>query len=149
MAITPIGSGVSTEGIYFEEQMLPMNLHADIVAADVGKAVAIDTSANAMVKLAGDNDVVVGRLETWENRVQEGIKVGTVAFGGALRLPVKSGETVVRGGSVQGAGAGEVKPLAAQTDTDGTGTPTIKNASHDFSNLVLEVHTGYCIVLFK
>jgi hypothetical protein len=147
MAISPVSNGVTLDGFYHEHSIYTLKLNSAVVAADVGKAMSMD-GAN-QVKLAADNDVIVGRLESVEDRVQEGIKVGAVAFTGCFRLPVKSGETVVVGGGVQGAGSGEIKPLAAQTDTDGTGTPAIKNASHDWSNMVMEVGSGYAIVMLK
>jgi hypothetical protein len=88
-------------------------LAAGITNADIGKAVSLDTSADNKVKLAGDGDVIIGRLLTVENRVNEGQLIGTVAFRFAEKLPIKAGlagaEVVVRGSTVVGAGAGEVK----------------------------------------
>jgi hypothetical protein len=72
------------------------------------------------VKLAGDGDRVIGRLEVVEIRVQEGINIGTVSIQGGLDYPVKAGETLVPGDSVLGstvlgslkkAGAGVVTNL--------------------------------------
>jgi hypothetical protein len=46
---------------------------------DLGKALTLDTTAPNTMKLAGDGDPVHGRLETYEDRSQQGAgKVGTV-----------------------------------------------------------------------
>jgi len=96
-----IGAGVSHNGFFMEDWMLPWNLKAGIVAADVGKAVTIDTSAARTVKLAGNGDVIIGRLEIVEDRAVEGILVGTVAHKGAFKLPYVTGAAwSVDGGTV-------------------------------------------------
>ena len=104
---------VTLNGYAFEDSMLTFHLASGITAADVGKAVALDTTAPNKVKLAGDDDYIIGRLETVELRTQEGQNVGTVALRFAQRLPIKSGETIAVGDSLIGAGAGEVKAQAA------------------------------------
>jgi len=142
-----IGAGVSLSGIFIEDFLFPFNLKSGITTSDVGKAVALDTSAANTVKLAGDGDRIIGRLETVENRLSEGILVGTVSLKGGLKFPVKSGETVAIGDTIQGAGSGEVKTIAVSTDTDGTGTPTVKHTVHDGRNIVVEVGTGYAVVI--
>lgn len=142
-----IGAGVSLKGIFIEDFMFPFNLKAGITTSDVGKAVALDASAANTVKLAGDGDRIIGRLEVVENRVSEGILVGTVALKGSFQFPVASGQTVNVGDTIQGAGSGEVKTIAISTDTDGTGTPTIKHTVHDGRNIVVEVGTGYAVAI--
>lgn len=117
-------AGVSLANIHVEAFHFAFNLASAITAADVGKAVAIDTSTARTVKLAGDGDVILGRLETVEDRTVEGIKIGTVALKGALKVPYKTGETMALGGMVVGAGSGEVKPLAAVTVNEG-GSATV------------------------
>lgn len=111
-----IGNGVTLRGFFMEHAQLTFNLKSDIVAGDVGKAVAQDTTAANTVKLAGDGDVIVGRLETFENRVQEGILVGAVSLQFLNTLPVKSGlsggDVIALGKFLVGAGAGEVKASA-------------------------------------
>jgi hypothetical protein len=79
-------AGVNLQNIHMEDWHLPFLLAAGITAADVGKAVTMDTVANT-VKLAGDDDEILGRLETVEIRTTEGINVGTVAQKGVLNLP--------------------------------------------------------------
>ncbi|CCV12943.1 hypothetical protein [Mesorhizobium sp. STM 4661] len=115
MAGTPFHTNVSLAGFHFEDFSLTFKLTAGIVAADVGKAVAISAAAANTVKLAGDGDYIVGRLATVEDRTIEGTLVGAVELKFANTLPIKVGQVVVVGGSVVGAGAGEVKP-AGVTD---------------------------------
>lgn len=142
-----IGAGISLNGMFIEEFQFPFNLKSGITSSDAGKAVSLDTSAANTVKLAGDGDAILGRLEVVEDRTAEGVLVGTVSLKGGFKLPVKSGETVAVGDTIQGAGSGEVKTIAVSTDTDGTGTPTIKHTVHDGRNIVVEVGTGYAIAI--
>ena len=107
-------AGVNTDNIHIEAWHVTMALNAAIVAADVGKAVSLDAAANT-VKLAADNDQIFGRLETFEDRVSEGLKVGTVALAGILVLPTVSTVPAL-GANVAGGGAGEVKTAAAPAD---------------------------------
>lgn len=107
-----IGQGVTLTGFPVADFEFTWNLNAAITAADVGKAVSIDTSAARTVKLAADTDAVMGILETFENRVQEGIKVGTVGLKGGCTLTY-SGTAPALGAQIQGAGSGIVKALAS------------------------------------
>ena len=119
-----IGAGVTLKGFYFEDSMFTCVLASGITAADIGKAVSWDTGAANKVKLAADGDSICGRLETVENRVQEGVLVGTVAFRFSNTLPIKSGlagdHVVTQGGLLIGAGAGEVKGVIAANFVAGT-----------------------------
>jgi hypothetical protein len=113
MAGTPFHNKVTLAGFHMEDWSLTFYLNAATTAADVGKAVSKDGTTPNQVKLAADGDVIVGRLASYEDRVTEGIKVGAVELKFANKLPiVAGGGSVVVGGSVQGAGAGEVKHLA-------------------------------------
>lgn len=127
-----IGQSISLAGMYFEDFQMPFNLKAGIVRADVGKAVALDTAAANTVKLAGDGDVIVGRLETVEDRNVEGTLVGTVAFRFVAKIPyatlVAVGDTAV--GSTT---AGSVKPRRNAGDT--------ANEADYSQNMVVEVDT--------
>lgn len=113
---------VSLHGFPFEDSQLTVKLAAGITAADVGKALTQDTSADNQMKLAGDGDPIDGQLLTVENRSIEGQLVGTCSFRFAAKLPVKSGlagaAVVARGSRLIGAGAGEVKAI------DLSGSPT-------------------------
>lgn len=51
-------------------------------------AVTLDTAAASTVKLAGDGDRILGRLEVYEDREVEGITVGTVALHGGIKYLV-------------------------------------------------------------
>lgn len=57
---------------------------ADEDTAPATKAVTLDTSAANTVKLATDGDKILGRLEVIEDRVVEGIQVGTIARKGGI-----------------------------------------------------------------
>lgn len=106
---------------FHEDSTYTFNLDAAIVAGDVGKAVEIDATGDMKVKLATDGAIIFGRLETFENRVNEGLKVGTVCTKFMGRLPVKAAALLItRGNSVVGAGAGEVKGAAAAAGQNNT-----------------------------
>lgn len=143
-----IGAGISLRGIHVEDFHFPFYLASGITKADEGKAVTLDTTAANTVKLAGDGDPILGRLEVVEVRVGEGVNVGTVALKGGLKLPLKSAETVNVGDAVQGAGSGEVKALAVSQDTAaGGGATDIAHASHDGRNIVVEVGADFVVAL--
>ena len=119
--------GVSLRGLFINEFQFTFRLSAGIVAADVGKAVALVPGTANTVRLAADNDIIVGRLESVENRTVEGILVGTVSLKGGLDLPKGSGVTVAVGDYLVGAGAGLVKPAAKPVQRqafNGTGAVT-------------------------
>lgn len=93
-------------------------LSGTIVEADVGKALTQDKTAANTFKLAGDNDLIYGRLEVLEDRANEGTKVGNCKLHlMGVKMPIKAGQTVVVGDFVIGAGAGEVKAQTADATT--------------------------------
>ena len=105
-----IGQGVSLRGMIHNDFEYTFNLAAAIVAADVGKAVSIDTTAARTVKLAADGDVIIGWLDTFEDRTIEGVKVGAVATKGGTNFTRASGAPAVTvGQQICGAGNGEVR----------------------------------------
>lgn len=109
-----IGEGISHRGIEHEDCNYPYNLAAAIVAADVGKAVSIDTTAARTVKLAADGDVIHGWLVSVEDRTIEGLKVGTVSLKGGVRFTRAAGAPAVTvGAPLCGAGNGEVRVALA------------------------------------
>lgn len=126
-----IGAGVSLQGIEHDEFHYPFRLASGITSADVGKAVALDTTAANTVKLAGDNETVLGKLVSVENRVSEGILVGTIALKGGFRF-VKVGTINVGQTVVGSATPGAVKVAGA--------------ADHS-NNVVVESGTGYVVVV--
>ena len=103
-----------------------------ITAADKGKAVAIDATAAKTVKLAGADDIIIGHLSTVEDRVTEGVLIGTVDLKGGFSFPIATGETVEVGDTVIGAGSGEVKAAGSADYTD---------------NVVTEVASGRATVI--
>jgi len=128
-----IGAGVSLEGIFFPDFEVTMLISGTVTKADEGKAVAIDNTASNTVKLAADGDPVFGRLQAYENRVQEGIKVATVATKFIATLPIKAASGVARGDSIQGAGAGEIKPIGVSAATD-VNSKYVLNSIVDLTN---------------
>lgn len=104
-----IGAGISHADIVHEDSQYPFYVAGSLTRADEGKAVALDATASYRVKLAGDNDPVLGKLAIYEDRVNEGIKVGTVSTEGGFNLP-KGANTVINVGEyVVGAGSGLIK----------------------------------------
>jgi hypothetical protein len=124
-------NSVVTYQFSFEDFTFTYYLKSTITAADVGKAVTLDTTARNAVKLAAAGDPVYGRLETFENRKQDGILTGAVSRKFRSKLPT-TGSVAVGDHVVGSATAGAVA----------TGTPTVT----DPRNHVIEVQTGYAIV---
>ena len=93
-------------------------LNSDITASDVGKVVTQDTSAANKVKLAGAGDPIFGRLETYEDRVVEGVKVGAVKIIGGMELPIADGYTPAVGDTVIGAAGGLVTKVGTGESSD-------------------------------
>lgn len=109
----PFHTAVTMKGFHQEAFHLTMNLSGTVTAADIGKAVSVDDATANTAKLAGDGDVIIGRLASYENRTNEGIVVGAVEFRFANTLPIAESETVAVGDTAVGGGAGAVKAAAA------------------------------------
>lgn len=107
--VTIVGIGQTVRPTFY--------LESSITAADKGKPVALDATANNTVKLAGDGDAILGKLETYEDRVQEGVKTGAVTIMGGVRFTYVTGDAVAVGESIVGAPAGEVKRTATANNT--------------------------------
>lgn len=108
---------VSLNGFHQESFMLTMKLSGLSAVFDqspVGKAVSLDITSANTAKLAALDDVIIGRLMSFENRVNEGTVVGTVEFRFSATLPIASGQVVAVGDTVCGFASGEVKALAAK-----------------------------------
>jgi hypothetical protein len=125
-----IGAVVS-QAFTLDDFLFTYNVSGSVTTDDVGKAVSQDTGAASTVKLAADNDVIFGRLETYENR----ITVGTVARKLKCKLPATAGHGITVGKRVIGAGAGLVK-----LDPAGSGAGLVSNP------LVIEVGTDFVVV---
>ncbi len=118
MPYTP--NGVVSNAFTFRDFMLTYFISGLTTEAEgdvVGRAVAIDATAANTVKLAGDGDAILGRVFSYEDRKQEGVKIVGIERKFVKRLPIKSGLTsdavVAVGKTVIGAGAGEVKASGA------------------------------------
>lgn len=84
---------VSLNSIYHEDAQYSLQISGTVTEADVGKALAIDTSAPNTLKLADDNDVILGRLAAFEDRVAQGLKMCTLSAEGAYAFPVNPDAT--------------------------------------------------------
>lgn len=145
---------IALDGYDFPEYQLTFKISGSPVAADVGKALSIDTAAANTVKLAADGDRIIGYLMSFEDRVIEGQKVGVVGLKFAQKLKIKSGETVIVGSRLVGAGAGEVKagaipavttlePTAVQVAATAAAASALAGAP-----LVVAVADGYATALY-
>ena len=129
MAYTP--NAVVTYQYSFEDFTFTYYLATGITAADVGKAMTLDTSGTNKMKLALAGDPIFGRLETYENRTQEGVVVGAVSRKFRSKLPTTG--TVAIGDNLVG---------SATAGLSATGAVP---AGHP-RNTVVEVGTGFAIV---
>ena len=127
-----IGQGISLRGMAHNDFNYPFYLADGITKADIGKAVSLDTTGPNKVKLAADDDQIIGRLLTVEDRTVEGVLVGTVERKGGFRF-TKTAAAVAVGATVIGAGGGLVKAAAT--------------ANHA-ANFVVEVDGNNVIVVF-
>lgn len=80
----------SLAGIHDENVQLGFLISGTVTEADIGKAVTLDSGAANTVKLAGDNDVILGRLMAYEDRTAEGIKMATVSMGVSMDFPINT-----------------------------------------------------------
>ena len=126
--------GVVSEAFTFNDSIFTYNVSGTVTTDDVGKAVSLDATAASTVKLAADGDAIMGRLETYEDRVTLGVKVGAVARRFKCKFPAAGGHGITVGKRIVGAGAGLVKldPAAA-----GVGLVT--------NPLVIEVGTDFVV----
>ena len=126
-----LGAPVSY-GYPIEDSMFTYLLSGTITIADIGKAVMLDTAAANTVKLTqAAEDVIFGRLETFEDRTALGIKVGTVARGFKDKLP-KAANVITVGQSVAGSAVAGIVKAALTQDTN--------------RNIVIEVGTDFVVV---
>ena len=107
-----IGAGITLQGLVPQVFAWAWNVTGAVTQANVGELVAQDTAAANSVKRLGDGDAPIGVLATFEDRVIEGIKVGTVNHKGGFQ--VKFTGALAIGDSVVGSIApGVVKKAAA------------------------------------
>lgn len=122
---------MSHRGIRNEESSATFYLGAGLTSvAQVGVPVAV--TGNFTVDVAADGAEIVGVLESFENRVQEGIKVGAVNWHNCAKFTY-TGTAPVAGGRIVGAGGGNVKAAGA-----GAGLQTLVTAV-DTTAMTVEV----------
>ena len=97
----------------------------------IGRAVSIDTSATATVKVVAADEAIYGRIFQVEDRSQEGVTTVTVETRFRKRLKKDSGTAFTIGATAIGEGDGLVKPAAAADPA---------------KNVVLAVEDEYVIV---
>lgn len=111
-----IGAGVTLQGIVPQVFAWAWNVTGAVTNANVGELVAQDITARNSVKLLGADDAPIGVLATFEDRVIEGIKVGTVDHKGGFSIKYTGALAV--GDSVCGSATpGQVKKAAAANRT--------------------------------
>lgn len=84
---------ISLKGIYHDDSAYTFLLASGITTADIGKAVTIDSTAANTIKLAGNQEVILGRLESVEERTAEGITVGTIICAGSFEFFIDTDAT--------------------------------------------------------
>jgi hypothetical protein len=133
---TPIT--VVTQQFGLEDFQFTMQITGTCTTDNVGSAVKFDnTGLKSAITLVGVGDHIVGRLESFEARLQEGINVGNVSRKFRSILPTDG--TVINVGDevVGGATAGTVKSNPTQP------------AENAKTNRALEVLTGNRVVVEK
>ena len=124
-AVVDAFTNASIAGILHDDSYYTMNITGTpAFPGAIGAAMALDPSVDTGARLAQAGDFILGRLETLENRVNNGGgQVGAVLIAGGLVLPLDptAGATLpARGDSIQGgAVAGTVVKLAR---TEGSAT---------------------------
>lgn len=99
-------------GFTFGDFSLTFNLATAVVEADIGKPMTLDTTTGTTMKVAGDGDVIFGRLETFEARTAG--KVGTVSTKFVQKFPVKAADALAVGDTAVGSViSGEIKKAPA------------------------------------
>lgn len=112
---TPFHTTVRLDGFRVEESILTYVVEGNVNANHVGRAVSMTANAGA-VKLAGDGDTIIGRLDSVEAR--EDGTVGAVCHRFSAKMELAANSGVAIGGSVVGAGDGLVKAANAADHTD-------------------------------
>jgi len=79
----------------------------------IGRVVSLDTSADATVKVAADDEAIYGRIFQVEDRSQEGMVTVTVETRFRKRIKKEAATVMARGDTAIGAGDGLVKSALA------------------------------------
>lgn len=101
---TPFHTTVRLHSIKNEQSNRTWNISGTVTKADEGKALSQDLTAPNTLKLAADGEVIVARLEIFEDR-----GVCTAQHHFTDKLPSANGATIAVGDTVVGAGGGTVK----------------------------------------
>lgn len=75
-----ISFGVRLDGFKYPDFTLTFNLSTSTTVDHVGKAMTLDVTAPNTVRPAASGEVILGRLETFEDRAQSGGRTGAVAL---------------------------------------------------------------------
>ncbi|QHJ78652.1 MAG: hypothetical protein [Caudoviricetes sp.] len=108
---------VTTVGLPIRESRFTFVGQTSMTSADVGKAAALALGSEAnTVKLAGDGDIPLGRIETVEVEMNGDVSVSVLLLGG-FRLNCAVGEKFQAGDTIVGsATAGLVKSGGVSKD---------------------------------
>jgi hypothetical protein len=125
---------VVSYGFPFDDFNFTYNISGAVTQANLGAALTIDTTAASTMKLAGDGAPIHGRLQSCEDRTQQGAgKTGTVQRKFKEKLPAAVGHGIAVGDAVCGsATAGNCRKAVAGTDP--------------ITNLVVETGADYVVV---
>lgn len=102
---------ISLRGLFPEPFSYGFNFTGDYRTDAGGLAVTLDTANDNAVKLAGDGDYIIGRLELIEDR-GNGVKTCTVTTKGGLGFRKAAATNIPNGSTIVGAGNGLVKAAA-------------------------------------
>ena len=137
MAYTPNGViswGFPLDDVTFTYALTGQAQTDNAAAAAAGKAVTQDTTAAASVKLAGDGDLIFGRVFQAENRAVQGFMTAAVQRRFKEKLPAPAGHGIALGDSVVGGPA-----VSGQLGY-------VKKATAANNTVVVEVGTDYVVV---
>ena len=128
-------ANLTLKNLHVENFAFAFYLETSVTEDDIGKAVTADTSANMTMKLAGDGDVVMGFLDTFEDRGD--FKIGAVQLKGGFAFKYEGTAPTLGNGIVGSATAGLVKDTGAAATA---GQPIIFNV--DTAKSEVEVVLG-------
>lgn len=112
-----IGGGVTLRGINDPKYNHVWNISGVInKLTDIGKAVSQDTTADSTAKLCAAGERILGALFSYEDRVTEGIKIGTISRKGYFLFTYTGADPSRGHGVVGGATPGFVAGTTALAD---------------------------------
>lgn len=127
-----IGNGITLAGIIDTGGNVTLYLDSSVTRADIGKPMSLVSGQNNTVIVAPNGARIFGRLDTFEDRVQEGIKVGMIQTEGGFLFSVLAADALLtngQGSSAIGAGSGKIKAGTDAgnfvTELDGSGNAVV------------------------